>query len=123
MAFTYVGDLSTDLDSVRFYIQDITDGSGPLPADANFADAALNGLITSEGNWQRATAAAFETLAAAWTRHVTFTADGLSLSRSDIADGYAEKAALWRKRWGSASGQIGTLDREDEYTGTTTEYT
>jgi len=123
MAFTYVGDLSTDLDKVRFCIQDITEDSGPLPADANFSDAAIAGLITLEGTWQRATAAAFETLAAAWTRHVTFTADGLSLSRSDIADGYTEKAALWRKRWGSASGQIGTLDREDKYTGTTTEYT
>ena len=123
MAFTYEGDLSTDLDKVRFYIQDITEDSGPLPADANFADATLNGLITAEGTWQRATAAAFETLAAAWTRHVTFSADGLSISRSDIADGYTEKAALWRRRWGSASGQIATLDREDEYTGTATEYT
>ena len=123
MAFTYVGDLSTDLDSARVYLQDITENSGPLPADANFSDATLNGLISSEGTWQRAVAAGFELLAAAWTRHVTFTADGLSLSRSDIADGYAEKAALWRKRWGSASGQIGTLDREDAYTGTTTEYT
>jgi len=123
MAFTYVGDLSTDLDKVRFYIVDSVEDSGPLPADANFADATLNGLITAEGTWQRATAAAFETLAAAWTRHVTFTADGLSLSRSDIADGYTEKAALWRKRWGSASGHVATLDREDAYTGTTTDYT
>lgn len=115
MAFTYVGDLSTDLDSVRFYIQDVTEDSGPLPADVNFSDAAITGLISSEGNWQRATAACFETLAAAWTRHVTFSADGLSINRSDIADGFTEKAALWRKRWGSASGQIANLDRTDEY--------
>ena len=123
MAFTYLGDLSTDRDKVRFYIFDKVADSGPLPSDTNFTDEELDALITAEGNWQRATAAAFETLAAAWTRHVTFTADGLSISRSDIADGYTEKAALWRKRWGSASGQIGLLDREDAYTGTTTEYT
>ena len=123
MTFTYAGALATDEEKIRFYINDVTSGSGPLPGDTNFTDEELDALITSEGNWQRATAAAFETLAAAWTRHVTFTADGLSLSRSDIADGFAEKAALWRKRWGSASGQIGTLDREDAYTGTATEYT
>ena len=123
MTFTYAGALATDEEKIRFYINDVSSGSGPLPSDTNFTDEELDALIASEGNWQRATAAAFETLAAAWTRHVTFTADGLSIRRSDIADGYTEKAALWRKRWGSASGQIGLLDREDAYTGTTTEYT
>lgn len=116
MTFTYDGDQGTDLDKVRFAIQDVTSGSGPLPADANFTDEVIAGTITLEGIWQRATAACFEALATAWARHVTFRADGLSLSRSDIADQYAEQAKIWRDRWGSAGGSIASMTRTDEYT-------
>ena len=57
MAFTYLGDLSTDLDKVRFNIGDTVASSGPKPASGNFTDAELGGLITSEGSWEKATAA------------------------------------------------------------------
>jgi len=115
--FTYIGDLSTDLDKVRFYIGDTDAGDGPLPEDANFSDNELDGLITSEGSWQRAVAAGFETMAARWRRYPDFRADGLSLNRTDIADGYAEDAAKWRRRYGGSSGGAGSraVTRQDGY--------
>lgn len=102
MAFSYNGTLSTDLDKVRFYIQDTVSGSGPKPSDGNFTDDELSGLLTVEGCWQRAVAAAYEALATAWRKHVTFQADGLRMDRSDVADGYAEQAKLWRVKYGGA---------------------
>lgn len=119
MAFTYVGDHSTNLDRVRSYIRDTVSGKGPLPdPDAtNFTDAELTGFITSEGSWQRAVAAAFETLAAEWTRHPNFSADGLAISNGSIAQGYREQAALWRKRYGGPSSNAGSrpVTRRDGY--------
>jgi hypothetical protein len=117
MAFTYVGDLSTDLDKVRFYLQDTVEDSGPKPGDGNFTDAELQGLVDEEGSWQRAVAAGLETLAAVWRRHPSFKADGLSVSRSDIADGYAEQAASWRAKHGGVTAGAGTraVTRVDGY--------
>lgn len=103
MAFTYSGTLATDLDKVRFYLQDTVSGSGPKPADGNFTNAELTGLITTEGSWQRAVAAGFETLATAWRRYPSFTADGLQLARSDIAKGFDEQAQKWRKQYGTST--------------------
>ena len=101
MAFTYSDALATDRDRVRFNIGDTTLNAGPKPADANFTDAELTGLVTIEGNWQRATAAAFELLAAAWAKHPSFSAGDMSTSQSDIAQAYAATAKLWRMRYGS----------------------
>ncbi len=96
MAFTYLGTLTTDRDNVRFHLGDTAENAGPRPADANFTDAEIDGLIAAEGSWQRAVAAGFERLAAEWTRYPSFKADGLSLNRSDIAKGYREQARAWR---------------------------
>ncbi len=117
MAFTYAGDLSSDREKVRFYLQDAVSGSGPKPADANFTDEELDGLITAEGSWQRAVAAGFETLAAAWRRYPTFKADGLSLNRSDIAKGYSTQAKEWRRKYGGSGGGAGSraVTRADGY--------
>jgi len=58
-------------------------------------------------------------LAVAWRKHPSFTADGLRLDRSDIAKGFAEQAAAWRKQYGSAgvSGGAGSraVTRIDGY--------
>ena len=97
MAFNYLGTLATDRDKVRFNVSDTVDGAGPRPADGNFSDAEIDGLITQEGSWQCAVAAGFERLSAEWTRLPSFKADGLSLNRSDIAKGYAAQAAQWRR--------------------------
>lgn len=100
MAFTYSDDLSTDRDKVRFHLQDTTDGSGPKPGDGNFTDNEIDGLIEVAGSWQRAVAAGLRALASAWRRYPDFKADGLKLSRSDIAEGYDEAAGAWEKRFG-----------------------
>lgn len=118
MAFTYTDTLLTDRDCVRFSIGDVTSGSGPKPADANFSDAEIAGLVTLEGTWQRATAGAFEALASLWAKHVNFAADGTQASQSDIAKQYRESAALWRGRYGTAAvGSCGSsaVTRVDGY--------
>jgi hypothetical protein len=97
MAFTYVGTLATDLDRVRFSLGDTVSGAGPRPADGNFTDAEIAGLIALEGSWQRAVGAGFERLAAEWTRYPNFSTDGLRVDRSDIAAGFQAQAAKWRK--------------------------
>jgi len=104
MTVTYLGTLATSRDKVRFYLGDKIENAGPLPNDANFSDAEIDGLITAEGSWQKAVAAGFETLAARWRRYPDFKADGLSLSRSDIADGFLEQAKNWRRTYGRGTG-------------------
>jgi len=103
MAVTYLGTYATDLDKVRENIRDTVENAGPRPADANFADAVINGIITAEGSWQRAVAACFEMLAAEWRRHPSYSTDGLKLDRSDIADGFDKIAAKWRADFGRAA--------------------
>ena len=117
MSFSYEGNLDSSLEKVRYYIRDVTEDSGPLPADANFLDEELNGLITAEGSWQRAVAAAFEALAAAWMRHPTFSDTGFRIDRSDIAKGYAAQAKEWRDRYGGAGISISSsaVTRIDGY--------
>jgi len=96
MTVTYLGTLATDRDKVRFHLGDTVTAAGPLPADANFTDAEIDGLVTAEGSWERAVAAGFERLAAEWTRYPSFReTNGLSLNRSDIAKGYREQADQW----------------------------
>ena len=117
MAITYTDTLLTDRDKIRFYLQDVTDGSGPKPSDGNFTDNEVAALVPVEGSWQRAVAAGFETLASAWRRYPNFKADGLTLSRSDIADGYAKQALEWRRRHGYGITTAGSraVTRQDGY--------
>jgi len=117
MAFTYTGELTTDKDRVRFYIQDTIENGGPKPSDGNFTDSEIDGLLTVEGSWQKAVAAGFETLASAWRRYPNFRADGLTLSRTDIADGYTKQALEWRRRHGYGITTAGSraVTRQDGY--------
>jgi len=107
MTFTYTTDLAADRDKVRFHLQDTTENSGPRPAGANFSDEELDGLLTSEGTWQRAVAAGFEALAAAWSTQPSFQADGLQVSRSDVAKSFRDQAKTWR-RTGGRSSRVGS---------------
>ena len=118
MAFTYDSRISSDRDRVRLYIRDTVSGSGPLPNDANFEDAEIDGLIAAEGTWQTAVAAAFETLAGAWARFPSFSeSGGLSVNRSDIAKSYQQQAQDWRKKYGVAGTLAGSRNthRLDAY--------
>jgi hypothetical protein len=100
MAFTYTDTLATDRDKIRFFIGDKVENAGPRPADGNFSDDEIAGLVTAEGTWEAAVAAAFETLAAEWIRYPSFTADNFALSRSHIAKNFQAQAKLWREGHG-----------------------
>lgn len=117
MAFTYVGDLTTDRDKVRFYIQDTASAAGPKPDGANFTDAEIDGLVTAEGSWQRAVAAGFEALAAIWGNKYDFTSEGQSFRRSTPSDKFMTLAGKWRAQYGSAGTRVRSLasTRVDAY--------
>lgn len=109
MAFTYVGDLSTDRDKVRFWVQDTASGSGPKPSDENFTDAEIDGLVSTYGSWQQAVYAALTVLATSWRRFPNFrTESGFSLNRSDIADGYQKMALDWARQYGIPTTMTGS---------------
>lgn len=109
MAFTYVGDLSTDRDKVRFWLNDTTSGSGPKPSDGNFTDAEIDGLIAAFGNWQRGVYAGLLALESAWRRFPNFrTESGFSVNRTDIADGYHKQAMDWARQYGVPTSLAGS---------------
>jgi len=120
MAFTYIDTLSDDRSRIRFYIQDTVENSGPKPSDGNFTDAEIDGLLTVEGNWQQAVAAAFEVLEAAWAGYADWQAGPRRESASQIAERYHEKAQTWRDK---QAGGVATLTRTDAYTDDDSEYT
>lgn len=101
MTFTASTAYTTDLDKVRQNIRDVTENAGPRPGDANFSNEVINGIISDEGSWQRAVAKCFEMLASEWRRYPDFKTDGLSLNRSDIANGFVEAAKEWRSKYGT----------------------
>jgi len=111
MAWTYKDDLVADRDKIRFAIGDTVSGSGPKPEDGNFTDAELDGLFAIEGSWPSTTAAAFETLAALWSKQVTFSAQegNMSAQLSDVATQYRKSAAEWRAKASALGGSDFTL--------------
>ncbi len=102
MAFTYTDTLLTDIDKVRFWIQDTIESKGPLPDNRNFSDAEVNGLLSIESSWQQAVAAGFETLSAAWAKETSFTVYNGAFSRSEAVKAYRDLAKTWRERYGDA---------------------
>lgn len=104
MTFTYVGDLSTSLDKVRFYIGDTDDSSGSKPDSSAFTDEELGGLITAEGTWQKAVAASFEVLAGLYSSYVDITEGPRSEKMGQTAERYAALAKEWRAKFGTSTG-------------------
>lgn len=116
MTFTYVGDLSTDLDKVRFNISDKVADDGPQPGGTNFTDEEIGGLVTVEGSWQKAVAGCFDALAAVWTQYNDIQAGPHREDLSQVADGYKELAKKWRDEFGStARVRVGAMTRVDAY--------
>jgi len=103
MAFTYNAALTDTRSKVRFWIQDTITDKGPLPNNDNFTDAEIDGLLTIEDSWQLAVGAGFETLAAAWARHTSFSVHGGSFTRSDASRIYLALAKEWRVKYGESS--------------------
>ena len=118
MAFTYLGDLSTNREKVRFYINDRAVDSGPRPSSANFTNEELDGLITAEGgSWQRAVGAAFDILAGEWAAYVDTSIGPRKQSLSQTATMYEQKATRWRREHGLGTSRAGSraVTRVDGY--------
>ena len=108
MAFTYSDGSGADRDNVRSAINDVTENAGPLPGQANFTDARIDALITVEGNWRRAVAAAYETLAAAWAVYTDVQVGSRHEMSHLIASRYDALAARWRDLYGKAASSANT---------------
>jgi hypothetical protein len=100
MTLTYVGDLSTDLDKVRFYIGDTATSSGPLPSAGNFTDAELNGLITTAGSVNKAVSAAMAAISARWASYANITVGPRKEEYAAIAEAWAKRQQEWNAQYG-----------------------
>ena len=114
---TYLDDLSTDRDKVRFYIQDTTADSGPKPGGSNFSDDEIAGMVTLEGSWQRAVAGIFEVLAGLWAQYVDTQVGPRRQSLSQVAEQYRKLAKEWRDDYGRGGSRVGSrfMTRIDGY--------
>lgn len=109
MAFTYVGDLSTDLDKLRFEIGDTVSGAGVLPDGSNIPDATLNAVLTQEGSVGLAAARVCESLARAWTKiAASISVGSRSESNQQVANWTAQAEQL-RQQYGQRAGTAAGL--------------
>ena len=117
MSHSYMTSTSAvDRDFVRFRINDITVDAGPRPGGENFSDEELDMIITEEGSWQRAVAACYEALSAAWAQHTSWTADGMSISQYATMQKYDDLASSWRRMYGGlATAHSRSVIRTDGY--------
>lgn len=117
MTFTYAGTLATDLDEIRFKIQDTVSGSGPKPSGGNFTDEEIAGLLTTEGNVERTIAALYEALASIWGHYVDTSIGPRNERLSQVADRYQKMATQWRKDYGFGGTTLvtGFVTRVDGY--------
>lgn len=105
MAFSYSTALATDRDKVRFFIGDTTSGSGVRPANANFSNEEIDGLLALGGSWQAAAALAFRALASAWMNQAnSLTIGPYKTTYTDRAKMYTEKAEQLESSTSSMAG-------------------
>lgn len=100
MTFTYVGDFSTDLDKVRFHIQDTIENSGPKPGTTtatNFTDEEINGVLSDAGSVDRAVAVMFDALSAVWSQYNDIRTGPRDEKLSQQSELYRKRADQWRK--------------------------
>ena len=117
MTFTYAGTLATDLDEIRFKVQDTVSGSGVKPAGGNFTDEEIAGLLTIEGTVERTVAALYEALAAIWGVYADTKIGPRDEKLSQVADRYQKIAKQWRQDYGYGSTTLATgfVTRVDGY--------
>ena len=118
MALTYVGDLSTDLDKVRFHIGDTAASAGPLPSAGNFTDAELNGLISLAGSVNKAVSAAMAAISTRWSSYANITVGPRKEEYAAIADAWAKRQDAWDKKYGirlASTASSGWVTRVDGY--------
>ena len=117
MALTYVGDLSTNLDKVRFHIGDTAASAGPLPSAGNFTDAELNGLL-SGSTVNKAVSAAMAAIASRWSSYANITVGPRKEEYAAIAKSWREQQADWNKTYGvklASTASVSFVTRVDGY--------
>ncbi len=96
---------------MRLLIGDSAEGDGPRPGQANFQDEDLDALLSLEGDeLNRATARAYETLAAEWSRYAGTYSLGPESEASRQAEAFAARAATARALYGYTLGEEGAAD-------------
>jgi hypothetical protein len=100
MTFTYIGDLSTDLDQIRFKVSDTIEDAGVKPNGVNFTDEEINGLQTLESSVNRTVASLYETLAVTWANYIDTEIGTRDEKLSQIAKRYESLAKKWREDYG-----------------------
>ena len=121
MTFTYLGDLSTDLDTIRFKVGDTVSGSGIKPNGGNFTDEEINGLLTLEGNVNFTIGAIYKANANAWANYVDTRIGPRDEKLSQARDYWMKVSKKWDDENGTSSTSsvtVGTInfgiDEEDE---------
>lgn len=104
MAFTYIGDLSTDLDKLRFEIGDTVSAAGVLPDGSNIPDATLNAVLTQEGSVGLAAARVCESLARAWAKIASSQSVGGRSEANNQVTNWSNQAQELRRQFGQRSG-------------------
>lgn len=96
MTFTYVGTLTTDLDRIRFEIQDtVASPSGVKPGGANFTDEEIEGVLTVAGSVSAAIGMLYKALWIAWARYVDTKIGPRDEKLSQVAANYKMLATAY----------------------------
>ncbi|MEO0595071.1 MAG: hypothetical protein AAF126_03075 [Chloroflexota bacterium] len=114
MAFNYVGDGSTDLDKIRFHIQDTVENDGAKPKSANFTDEEIGWLLSANGTVANTVGVLFDTLASAWSRYADTQVGSRRESLGKIASDYRDRAKQWRTENNLGSGTTISVVNFDE---------
>jgi len=109
VTFTYTLGDSADQNMLRLELGDTDEPT------ALFADEELTDIIAAEVSLMASAARCCEILATRFARQFSFSADGLSAQKGQLADAYRKRALDYRRRVGSTSE---TITRVDGYSST-----
>lgn len=118
MSFTYSDTLATDRDVIRFQIGDTAASpSGVKPNGGNYSDAEIAGVLTVEGNANRAIARLYENLAGLWAKYGLSEIGPRKEDLKAVSASYAKLAKQWRDDYGYAAATVtnGFVTRVDGY--------
>jgi hypothetical protein len=102
MTFTYDGDPSESaLEEVRFYLQDVNPDD-PLMSDEEI-DFLIDTWYPKNESYVYVASVAAETIAAKFSREVSYSADGVSVSGEQLQQKYNDLAASLRDLYKSTS--------------------
>ena len=97
MSFTYIGDLSSNRDQVRFHIGDTILEKGPLPDRENFTDDEIDGLLTLNSTVDKAVPEALDAIAARWSAYANTQVGPRREELGEIAESFRDQAQRWRE--------------------------